>query len=109
PWALPEISMRIISYLFFVVLLWLTAEVAVPQARKKIRFATTVRTGLLLVALTGFSAGCGGGGSSAAAVVAPPPPPARIVTPPGTSIITVTPSAKNAAGAPLQLQPIQLT
>jgi len=108
PWAPPEISMRIISYLLFVVLLWLTAEVATPQARKKIRFVTTLCAGLLLVALTGFFAGCGGGSSSAAVVVTPPPP-ARIVTPPGTSIITVTPSAKNAAGQPLQLQPIQLT
>ena len=108
-WATPEISVQIILCLLFVVLLWSAAETAVPQTRTKIRFATILGAGMLLVALTAFVAGCGGGGGSSAAVVAPPPPPARIVTPPGTSIITVTPSAKNAAGATLQLQPIQLT
>jgi hypothetical protein len=106
-WAFPEISMKFISCLLLVVLLWLISEIAIPQAHRKIRFATTLRTGLLLVTLIGFFAGCGGGNSPAAVVA--PPPPARIVTPPGTSIITVTPSAKNGAGAPLQLQPIQLT
>jgi hypothetical protein len=106
PWAPPGISTKISLCLLFVVLLWLTAEVVVPQAHTKIRFATTLCAGLLLITLTSLFAGCGGG-SSPAAVVARPP--ARIVTPPGTSIITVTPSAKNAAGAPLQLQPIQLT
>jgi len=48
-----------------------------------------------------FFAGCGGGASS--------PPQAQIVTPQGTSTITVMPSAKNAAGQLLQLSPIQLT
>ncbi len=107
PWAYPEISIRIILGLLLVALLFLTSEIAIPQARKKVRFTTALCTGLLLTTLTGFFAGCGGGASQAAVVA--PQPPARIVTPPGTSIITVTPSAKNGAGAPLQLQPIQLT
>ena len=46
-------------------------------------------------------AGCGGGASVSQQV--------QTVTPQGTSTITVTPSAKNAAGQPLQLSPIQLT
>jgi len=45
--------------------------------------------------------GCGGG----SAAVAPPP----LITPSGTSTITVTPSAMSSSGKPLQLQPIQLT
>jgi 6-phosphogluconolactonase (cycloisomerase 2 family) len=49
-------------------------------------------------------AGCGGG-SAAVAPVAPPP----VITPSGTSTITVTMSAMSSSGKPLQLQPIQLT
>jgi hypothetical protein len=49
-------------------------------------------------------AGCGGGSSGAAAVV-----PAPLVTPSGTSAITVTLTAMSASGKPIQLQPIQLT
>jgi hypothetical protein len=48
-------------------------------------------------------AGCGGGN----AAVAPSPPP-PIVTPSGTSTITVALSATSLSGQPLQLQPIQL-
>jgi hypothetical protein len=48
------------------------------------------------------SAGCGGGGTAAVQAV-------QIVTPPGTSTITVTPSAKSTSGQPLQLPAIQLT
>lgn len=55
---------------------------------------------ILLVAL-GLG-GCGGGTS---AITQPPP----VVTPQGTSTITVTPSATSSSGKPLQLQPIQLT
>jgi hypothetical protein len=57
----------------------------------------------LLCASFGF-AGCGGGGSAA---VAPPPP--QVVTPSGTSTITLTPRAMSPTGQALQLQPIQLT
>jgi hypothetical protein len=48
------------------------------------------------------AAGCGAGSTT----VAPPPP---IVTPPGTSTITITMSAMSSSGKPLQLQPLQLT
>jgi hypothetical protein len=54
------------------------------------------------LAIFGACAGCGGGGASSS-------PQVQIVTPQGTSTITITPSAKNAAGQPLQLPPIQLT
>ncbi len=48
--------------------------------------------------------GCGGGSTSP-----PAPQTPQVVTPQGTSIITVTPSATSPSGKPLQLQPIQLT
>ena len=72
PWAYPEISIRIVLGLLLVALLFLTSEIAIPQARKKVRFTTALCTGLLLTTLTGFFAGCGGGASQAA-VVAPQP------------------------------------
>ena len=50
------------------------------------------------------STGCGGGSASVA-----PPQITPVVTPAGTSAITVTPAANSASGQPLQLQPIQLT
>jgi len=50
------------------------------------------------------AAGCGGGSSQAS--VTPPPP---VITPQGTSTLTITPSATNSAGKPLQLAPVQLT
>ena len=48
------------------------------------------------------TAGCGGGSTA----TVPPPP---IVTPQGTSTLTITPTAMSTTGKPLQLQPIQLT
>jgi hypothetical protein len=64
---------------------------------------TTVLTVIALCMLVPL-AGCGGGSSGAAAVV-----PAPLVTPSGTSAITVTLTAMSASGKPIQLQPIQLT
>ena len=66
---------------------------------RRLAFAGAFAALLLFVGLS--SAGCGGG----AATVLPPP----VITPLGTSTITVTPSATSASGKPLQLQPIQLT
>ena len=48
------------------------------------------------------AAGCGGGN---AAMTTPPP----VITPSGTSTITISLSATSSTGQPLQLQPIQLT
>ena len=50
------------------------------------------------------AAGCGGGSMASA----PPAAPA-IVTPQGTSTLTITPTAMSVSGKPLQLQQIQLT
>jgi hypothetical protein len=64
-------------------------------------------SGALAAILLGFviyAAGCGSTGS-ASAVLTPPP----LVTPPGTSIISVMPTAMSSSGQPLQLSPIQLT
>jgi 6-phosphogluconolactonase (cycloisomerase 2 family) len=58
-------------------------------------------TATILCVILGV-AGCGGG----SAAVTPPPP---IVTPSGTSTISITPNAMSLSGQPLQLQPIQLT
>lgn len=49
--------------------------------------------------------GCGGGNAS----ITPPPPSAPLVTPSGTSTITISLSATSSTGQPLQLAPIQLT
>ncbi len=53
------------------------------------------------------AAGCGSGSST----VTPPPPvtPPSIVTPSGTSTITITPAVMSSSGKPLQLPAIQLT
>ncbi|HZC65258.1 MAG TPA: choice-of-anchor D domain-containing protein [Candidatus Dormibacteraeota bacterium] len=114
PWPSAQIFAGTIFCLLLAFLLLLTSRTAANSPRlallhmpTNIRLATTLCIALLLV--TGLFAGCGGGGSGSAPAAVVPPPPARIVTPPGTSIITVTPSAKNAAGQPLALQPIQLT
>ncbi|HET8924826.1 MAG TPA: choice-of-anchor D domain-containing protein [Candidatus Acidoferrum sp.] len=50
-------------------------------------------------------AGCGGGSAALAPAVAPP----SIVTPSGTSTITITLAATSSSGQPLQLPSIQLT
>jgi len=52
-----------------------------------------------------YEAGCGSTGSVGSASITPPP----IVTPSGTSTITITPSAVSSSGQPLQLQTIPLT
>ncbi len=64
-----------------------------------------VRRNMAVIALLTLLcvAGCGGG----SAALAPVPP--HVVTPSGTSTITVTPSATSLSGKSLQLQPIQLT
>ena len=61
----------------------------------------TVAVPLLVVFAALALAGCGGGTASS--------PTPQIVTPQGTTMLTVTPSATSSTGQPLQLQPIQLT
>lgn len=55
-----------------------------------------------ILCITFALTGCGGG----SAAVTPPPP---VITPSGTSTITISLSAASSTGQPLQLQPIQLT
>jgi hypothetical protein len=50
-----------------------------------------------------YAAGCGSAGNAS------PTPQPLIVTPSGTSMIVVTPTASSSTGQPLQLTPIQLT
>lgn len=72
-----------------------------PRA-KRMTLAFAAST-FAILALT-ILAGCGGGSS---VTTTPPPPP--IITPQGTSAITITPSAASLGGKPLQLPPMQLT
>lgn len=78
------------------------AHVLSPAARKS-RLALCGVLSAAIFCLTFVLAGCGGG----SAALTPPPP--QIVTPSGTSSITISLSANSSSGQPLQLQPIQLT
>jgi hypothetical protein len=68
------------------------------------RLAFSVAGATISVLLLLGTAGCGGGSTSPSAPQTP-----QIVTPQGTSTITITPSAMSTSGKPLPLQPIQLT
>jgi hypothetical protein len=72
-----------------------------PAARKK-RLTFCWVLAAAMFSITFSLAGCGGG---RAAVTSPPP----VITPSGTSTITISLSATSSTGQPLQLQPIQLT
>lgn len=58
----------------------------------------------LILGVIFAATGCGGGSTTAAAPQSP-----QVVTPQGTSMITITPSATSTSGKALQLQPMQLT
>ena len=78
---------------------------ATPQRRLLQRRSAFASASLLFLALFAAS-GCGGGTGYQSGAVTPPPP---VITPQGSSTLTVTPSATNSAGKPLQLSPIQLS
>ena len=78
------------------------ARVLSPAARKS-RLAIYGVLSAAIFCIPFVLAGCGGG----SAAVTPPPP--QIVTPSGTSTITISLGANSSSGQPLQLQPIQLT
>lgn len=86
--------------------IWLFAWVGVRSRDRNSKAERSwAAAALVLIVLSAASAnGCGGGGGTQS--VAGPPP---VITPQGTSTLTVTPSATNASGSPLQLSPIQLT
>jgi hypothetical protein len=77
--------------------------------RHKIRtpaFSQGIYAGVVILAVTLNSAGCGGGSISLANAESTP----KIVTPRGTSTLTITPLVTTAAGKQLPaLPPIQLT
>jgi hypothetical protein len=66
--------------------------------------AYILATVLLFVPIISAMQGCGGGASST-----PLPQGNQLVTPSGTSILVLTPSANSNSGKALQLSPIQLT
>jgi hypothetical protein len=68
------------------------------------RLACVLATLLFLIPIISALQGCGGGASSA-----PLPQGNQLVTPSGTSILVLTPSANSNSGKALQLAPIQLT
>lgn len=84
--------------LLFLLAFGLSTKLAQPRARVALAGLSAVMILLATLNVTG----CGGG----TAAIQPPPP---IVTPQGTSTITVTPTAMSTSGKPLQLQIIQLT
>jgi hypothetical protein len=85
-------------------LLWLALGAKRRLTLRPTRFAFSGAFAAIVILLMLGSGGCGGGSTSQAAPQTP-----RVVTPQGTSTITVTPSATSAGGKPLPLQPIQLT
>lgn len=81
-------------------LLWVTSRGMNPY-----RWAARAALAELLLCLL-FFAGCGSAASSTAPVVTTPPP---VVTPTGTSTITISMNAMSLTQQPLQLPPLQLT
>jgi 6-phosphogluconolactonase (cycloisomerase 2 family) len=112
PWRfVPPARIRVLPPLAFALLLFLVARNrrTPDTALRSNRLAWTGRlvwTGTLpaiLLCSVIYAAGCGG----SAVTTTPTPPP--IVTPSGTSTLTITMSAMSPTNQPLQLPPIQLT
>jgi hypothetical protein len=87
------------AILLFVLLVF-RPKTEATQHPRRIAFGGAFAAVILFTTLT--TTGCGGGSY---ATTAPPP----VITPQGTSTITVTPTAVSTSGKPLQLQAIQLT
>jgi hypothetical protein len=107
----PSIPMRFIPPAGIRVLLLLALALVLLKAAKNrwifdnplgpMRLAWSGALAAILLCSVIYAAGCGAGSTT----VAPPP----IITPSGTSTITITMSAMSSSGKPLQLQPLQLT
>jgi hypothetical protein len=75
-----------------------------PPLRARLRYGFAFAAVLTAVSLASVFSGCGGGATTAAVQ-----PVQTVITPQGTSIITIMPSANGVSGQPLQLSPVQLT
>jgi hypothetical protein len=100
----PDEALRAVAALYAVVIVILpltrrTVRISWPRTR---RISLTFAAGTIAILVLTTLAGCGGG-----SYVTTTPP--HIITPQGTSTITITPSASSLSGKPLQLPPIQLT
>jgi len=106
PRSIPFSSMRVLTVLlacaFVLLLLALSPQRNLIPRPQRLVFNAAGAT-IVIFLLLG-TAGCGGGSTSPSTPQTP-----QVVTPQGTSTITITPSAMSPAGKPLQLQPIQLT
>ncbi len=98
----------LLLWLILLSALWTGRRVYDPAVADRALFRERfVLTGVFLAAtVAAVVGGCGGGSSSSTSVSQPVQ---TITTPVGTSIITITPSAKSASGQALQLPPVQLT
>jgi hypothetical protein len=104
PWRLvPPMGIRVLPLLLFALLLLVTARNRwmYDGALRARRFAWRSALTAILLCSGIYTSGCG-----STTVTATPPP---VITPSGTSTITVTMSAMSPTQQPLQLQPIQLT
>ena len=100
----PSLGTAPILAAVILLLLWIALGAKRRLTLRPTRFAFSGAFAAIVILLMLGSGGCGGGSTSQAAPQTP-----RVVTPQGTSTITVTPSATSAGGKPLPLQLIQLT
>jgi hypothetical protein len=97
-------GLRVLPLLALALIFWmgfLNRRSLQSTAGDRCRRLSAVLATFVFCVVAGVS-GCGGG---SAALVTPPP----VITPSGTSTITVSMSAMSSSGQPLQLQPLQLT
>lgn len=96
PWSVPSFITVLCA------LLWLLVRQVARFGKRRF----TPRVAAVFAAAVFFAiAGCGGG----AAVQQVTPPPPQLVTPAGSYVLTITPTANSASGKALQLPAIQLT
>jgi len=101
-WLQPLLSwLTLLLLLFFYMRFINTAKRGSIFSHRQVALGGAVSL-IVVFAVLAF-AGCGGGGAN----IVPAPPP--IITPQGTTMLTITPSATSTSGQPLQLPQIQLT
>jgi hypothetical protein len=105
----PDPAVRLLVLLWVVLLLIPAAKNRCMSAKvfKPMRLVWSGALAAILLCSVIYAAGCGGGSSPPPAISPTPPP--GVVTPAGTSMIIITPTAMSLTGQPLQLTPIQLT